>query len=205
MDNTEDSHHQPAAGDRTHDLKTWPPFFADVLAGTKTFEVRRNDRDYRAGDLLRLREWDPDTQAYSGRETTRRVTYAMDSSRHEGVAPGHVVMGLAPVPAVGDLCPCPGPPGRGGHPVSPNDIEQAKRALAEHGYVVLKGKSYRSAQERQRRAEAHRDWAKRERESALAWARDCLADERRLRDRCTFLYGVARAHGATVEELGGSL
>lgn len=90
----------------THDLKTWPAFFADVLSGHKTFEVRRNDRDYRAGDLLRLREWSPDTQAYTGRETVRRVTYTLDSSRHEGVAPGHVVMGIAPVAepsADGDL------------------------------------------------------------------------------------------------------
>lgn len=83
-------------GPTTHDLKTWPPFFDHVTAGHKPFEVRRNDRDYRAGDHLRLREWDPDALIYTGREATYRVTYALDSSRHDGVAPGHVVMGITP-------------------------------------------------------------------------------------------------------------
>lgn len=36
-----------------------------------------------------------------------------------------------------------------------------------------------------------------------AWARDCLAEQRRLADRCTFLYGAARAAGCTESELRG--
>jgi Domain of unknown function (DUF3850) len=61
-----------------HDLKTWPEFFHDLATGQKTFELRKNDRDYRVGDTLRLREWDPDTKTYSGRETTRRVTHMLE-------------------------------------------------------------------------------------------------------------------------------
>ena len=38
-------------------------------------------------------------------------------------------------------------------------------------------------------------------ESVEAWARGECAEVRRLSDRLTFVYGVARAHGATVEEL----
>lgn len=75
-----------------HDLKTWPEFFEEVVAGNKTFEVRFKDRDYRVGDTLRLREWSLATQSYSGRETKQLVTYTM--SGRFGVAPDHIIMGL---------------------------------------------------------------------------------------------------------------
>jgi len=42
-----------------HDLKIWPKHFQDVWNGIKTFELRLNDRDYQAGDVLRLYEFDP--------------------------------------------------------------------------------------------------------------------------------------------------
>jgi hypothetical protein len=61
---------------REHDLKTWPEYFAAVLDGRKTFEVRRtDDRHFAVGDVLRLREWDPACGAYTGRATTQRVSY----------------------------------------------------------------------------------------------------------------------------------
>ncbi len=79
----------------------------------------------------------------------------------------------------------------------------AKAALEAAGYVVLRAKSYRQAQERQRVAECYREAAEQAAESARAWAREHLAEERRLADRLTFVYGVARAKGATAEELRG--
>ena len=84
-------------------------------------------------------------------------------------------------------------------------IEEARATLEAAGYVVLRERSYRQAQERQRRAECHQQAAEDARESAMAWARNCLVEERRLRDRLTFVYGVAQAHGATREELVGEL
>ncbi|MHC5823631.1 MAG: DUF3850 domain-containing protein [Nostoc sp.] len=30
----------------THNLKTWMPFYQDVIDGRKTFELRKNDRYY---------------------------------------------------------------------------------------------------------------------------------------------------------------
>jgi hypothetical protein len=42
-----------------HNLKIWPQFYCRVLDGTKTFEVRKNDRNYQRGDSLVLQEWDP--------------------------------------------------------------------------------------------------------------------------------------------------
>ncbi|QQM15293.1 hypothetical protein SEA_POUND_135 [Mycobacterium phage Pound] len=82
-------------------------------------------------------------------------------------------------------------------------IEEAKDLLKLNGYVVLKEKSYRQAQERQRAAEAYMRCEEEAAEHARAWARDCFAEQRRLADRCTFLYGAAIAAGATPEELRG--
>jgi|GEM_PF-2204631 len=49
-----------------HELKTHPPYFAEVVKGNKTFELRKNDRDFRVGDKLRLCEYEPTEQRYTG-------------------------------------------------------------------------------------------------------------------------------------------
>ena len=35
--------------EKTHDLKTWPEYFAEIANGNKTFELRKNDRDFESG------------------------------------------------------------------------------------------------------------------------------------------------------------
>jgi hypothetical protein len=49
---------------RTHRLKTWPVEFQQIVDGKKTFEFRRNDRDFRVGDNLLLIEFDPNAGGY---------------------------------------------------------------------------------------------------------------------------------------------
>lgn len=58
-----------------HDLKTWPRPFEAVLHGTKTHEIRKADRPFAVGDVLMLREWDPETRQYTGRTLLADVTY----------------------------------------------------------------------------------------------------------------------------------
>ena len=53
----------------THELKIWPKYYARVNAGTKTFEVRNNDRDFQAGDTVLLDEWNPESKCYTDNET----------------------------------------------------------------------------------------------------------------------------------------
>jgi hypothetical protein len=82
-------------------------------------------------------------------------------------------------------------------------IEQAKKLLEADGYVVLRAKSYRQAEERRRIAENRAYWEERAAEHARIWARECREYERRVGERCTYLYGLAARHGATDEELRG--
>jgi Domain of unknown function (DUF3850) len=59
---------------KTHELKCWPEFFEALLDGSKTAEVRVNDRDFHVGDTLLLREWYPSPhEVYTGRATKRLV------------------------------------------------------------------------------------------------------------------------------------
>lgn len=85
------------------------------------------------------------------------------------------------------------------------ELDRALETVHTAGYVTVKAKSYAAARERLRVANALRESEERAADSARAWALDCLNEQRRLADRLTFVYGVARAHGATVEELSGAL
>lgn len=44
---------------RIHHLKSWPEPFAALKSGTKTFEIRKDDRGFMVGDVLCLEEWEP--------------------------------------------------------------------------------------------------------------------------------------------------
>lgn len=81
-----------------HQLKTWPQFFEDIMHGLKTFEVRRNDRGFKVGDILELVEYDPGisrTGRYTGRKIIRRVNYILEGGDF-GLAEGFIVMGIEP-------------------------------------------------------------------------------------------------------------
>ena len=57
--------------------KIWPEFFEKVASGEKTFELRLADWECRPGDFLVLKEWNPDTKQYTGREIDKEVTYVL--------------------------------------------------------------------------------------------------------------------------------
>jgi hypothetical protein len=78
-----------------HDLKTWPDPFQAVWEGKKLFELRRNDRNFRVGDSLLLREWLPDTREYTGRCIQAEVTFVLHGGEF-GLPEGLVVMSLSP-------------------------------------------------------------------------------------------------------------
>lgn len=61
---------------KTHKIKTLTQYYEAVGEGTKTAEVRRNDRAYEEGDWLVLEEWTG--TEYTGRSLVRRVAAAYE-------------------------------------------------------------------------------------------------------------------------------
>ena len=77
-----------------HILKSWPQFFEATLQKRKTFELRKNDRDYRVGDVLRMMEYKLSDREYSGRSIEARVVYILDGVPGFGLAMDHVILGI---------------------------------------------------------------------------------------------------------------
>jgi len=88
---------------QTHELKTDPEVFDDVLEGRKTFEIRRDDRCYQEGDLLTLRKTKHTGAAmaegapleYVGPPLYVYVTYIMRGPIY-GLSDGWVIMAIMP-------------------------------------------------------------------------------------------------------------
>ena len=84
---------------RTIELKEHPGPFEELVRGLRDFEIRANDREYRFGYRLVIREWLPTTQAYSGRAVVRFVKLVVNAKSYGGmfegaIAPDFVVLGL---------------------------------------------------------------------------------------------------------------
>jgi len=79
-----------------HTLKTWPDIYKLMVDGVKTFDYRKNDRDFQVGDTLRLREYIPgrrDAGRFTGRTLYVKVTYILkDAPPAFGLPEGFCVM-----------------------------------------------------------------------------------------------------------------
>ena len=76
-----------------HDLKIDWIYFPYIISETKSYEIRKNDRDYRVGDILILREWRPDIKEYTGRLCTREVVWILNRGEF-GLEYSFIVMTL---------------------------------------------------------------------------------------------------------------
>lgn len=74
-----------------HDLKINPFPFGLVRAGKKLFEIRKDDREFRSGDTLRLWEYWPQSERFSGRVVEVTVTCALRDGW--GLKDGYVALG----------------------------------------------------------------------------------------------------------------
>ena len=77
-----------------HELKIRPEYFAAVVSGRKTFEIRRFDRDFLPGDILALNEYDAEEQRYTGNSCLVYIDYMISDSAF--CKEGYVVMGIKP-------------------------------------------------------------------------------------------------------------
>lgn len=66
---------------KTIDLKIMPEFFQAVKDGEKTFEVRKDDRNFEVGDFVRLYEYLPNIMTYTGRFVDVKISYILRDTR----------------------------------------------------------------------------------------------------------------------------
>ena len=79
-----------------HRLKTWTDFYPAIEDGSKTFEVRFDDRGFAVGDYLVLDEFIPAENEFTGRSTLREVTYILRGEQW-GIRDGFCAMGIRPI------------------------------------------------------------------------------------------------------------
>lgn len=82
--------------ERRHRLKLAKMFFDAVDTGKKSFELRKNDRNYQIGDVLEMHEMDNGEE--TGRVTEKQVIYVLEGFK--GLEEGYCILGLGEVEEV---------------------------------------------------------------------------------------------------------
>ena len=75
-----------------HRLKTLPTFFEQTRIGKKTFELRKNDRNFQVGDWLKLEEHTGG--AYTNRCVVAEVVYILSGVPEFGLAQDCCIMAI---------------------------------------------------------------------------------------------------------------
>lgn len=76
-----------------HEVKILPKYFEQVKSGTKTFEYRKNDRGYQAGDIIKLMEYQPESDTYTGNSLEVEITYILKDGELN-IPTGYAVMSI---------------------------------------------------------------------------------------------------------------
>ena len=93
---------------REHTLKVLPQYYEAWKSGVKCFELRKDDRDYRVGDFVKLCEWDG--KEFTGRSfSMMQIDYILRDCPEYGLMDGYCILGFArpPIePKSGRWIPC---------------------------------------------------------------------------------------------------
>ena len=88
---------------KIHELKILPEYFQSVWDCVKTFELRKDDRNYQPGDFLVLKEWDG--EKFTGSALCVKVTYVLRNVAQYGLQDGYIIMGISHIKSPLDLKP----------------------------------------------------------------------------------------------------
>jgi len=75
-----------------HELKIKSGYLVDIKRGSKNFEVREDDRNFKSGDYLHLRGYH--NGEYTGDETVVQITYKFSGNDEYGLKKGFCVLGI---------------------------------------------------------------------------------------------------------------
>lgn len=79
-----------------HELKIDPVYFRDLELGSKTFEIRKDDRPFRVNDMLLLQSFDREANEYTGSMVFASVTgiFGRKENEKEFVKEGYVILSI---------------------------------------------------------------------------------------------------------------
>ena len=91
---------------KEHKIKIKKRYYDAVLKGEKTFEIRKNDRDYKVGDIINfIPIADECDMILPHNQTSYKVTYVFHGGEY-GLEEGYCVFGIAPVESDPKWIPC---------------------------------------------------------------------------------------------------
>lgn len=79
---------------KTHELKIFPEYYEAVAKGYKTFELRKDDREYQVGDGIILKEWDWEKEKFTGRQYEGIIIYILRDCEMYGLKDGYCIFGF---------------------------------------------------------------------------------------------------------------
>ena len=91
---------------KLHELKIQHKYLIDITIGKKTFELRKNDRDYKVGDLIRFIDIWEDNEAtksaikeahlepYINNNTLYRITYVLKNVEKYGLDKDYCILAI---------------------------------------------------------------------------------------------------------------
>jgi len=89
-----------------HLLKIAPRYYEDIKQGVKTFEVRKNDRDYKVGDSLLFRAYENGEYINPDIGVSAIIRYILQGGQY-GISGDYVILGILPTfPAGQDTMRC---------------------------------------------------------------------------------------------------
>lgn len=72
-----------------HELKILPEYFNQVISGNKNWELRKNDRGFKVGDLIVIKEW---VERYTGRSSLGTIKFILEN--YTGIENGYCILSI---------------------------------------------------------------------------------------------------------------
>ena len=84
---------------KLHELKILHEYLIDITLGKKTFELRKNDRDYQEGDLIRFIDikegyTNNDVEPYIDENQLYRITYVLKNVEKYGLDKDYCILAI---------------------------------------------------------------------------------------------------------------
>lgn len=81
---------------KLHVLKIKDEYIREIYRGSKTFELRKDDRDYEIGDLIHFVNIDGE-ESILHRDNQFKITYILRNVPEYGLQDGYAILSIYPV------------------------------------------------------------------------------------------------------------